>query len=158
MKRALLFFLLIPFLAAQTRIEVQITSEPSHHLVLEKYMRVVKVEAAPRASTLMHRHRHGYVSATLGDAHASNEVEASRREATPTPDERGKEFGEIRDSGSLGRFCGDGRPARRSRAQLGSLRAAATSVSLRALDQRIPRRNQADPMQLGGEAVFVGGG
>jgi hypothetical protein len=36
--------------------------------------------------------------------------------------------------------------------------AAATSVSLRAFDQRIPRRNQADPMQLGGEAVFIGGG
>ena len=43
MKRALLFFRLIPFLAAQTTIEVQITSEPSHHLVLEnEYMRVFK--------------------------------------------------------------------------------------------------------------------
>jgi quercetin dioxygenase-like cupin family protein len=76
MKRALLFFLLIPFLAAQTTIEVQITSEPSHHLVLEnEYIRVFKVEVAPHASTLMHRHRHDYVFVTLGDAHVSNESE-----------------------------------------------------------------------------------
>jgi len=76
MKRALLFFLLIPFLAAQTTIEVQITSESSHHLVLEnEYIRVFKVEVAPHASTLMHRHRHDYVFVTLGDAHVSNEVE-----------------------------------------------------------------------------------
>jgi quercetin dioxygenase-like cupin family protein len=76
MKRALLFFLLIPFLAAQTTTEVEITSEPSHHLVLEnEYIRVFKVEVAPHASTLMHRHRHDYVFVTLGDAHVSNEVE-----------------------------------------------------------------------------------
>jgi hypothetical protein len=43
--------------------------------VLEKYMRVVKVEVAPHASTLMPRHRHDCVFATLGDAHVSNEVE-----------------------------------------------------------------------------------
>jgi quercetin dioxygenase-like cupin family protein len=76
MKRALLSFLLIPFLAAPTTIEVQITSEPSHHLVLEnESMRVFKVEVAPHASTLMHRHRHDYVFVTLGDVHASNQVE-----------------------------------------------------------------------------------
>ncbi len=76
MKRALLLFLLIPFLAAQTATEVEITAEPSHHLALEnEYVRVFKVEVAPRASTLMHRHRHDYVFVTLGDAHVSNEVE-----------------------------------------------------------------------------------
>ena len=76
MKRALLSFLLIPFLTAPTTIEVQITSEPSHHLVLEnESMRVFKVEVAPHASTLMHRHRHDYVFVTLGDVHASNQVE-----------------------------------------------------------------------------------
>jgi quercetin dioxygenase-like cupin family protein len=71
------FFLLTPFLAAQTTTEVQITSEPSHHhLVLEnEYMRFFKVEVAPHASTLMHRHRYDYVFVTLGDAHVSNEVE-----------------------------------------------------------------------------------
>ncbi len=75
MKRALLLFLLIPFLAAQTTSEVEITSEPSHHLALEnEYIRVFKVEVAPQASTLTHRHRHDYVFVTLGDAHVSNEV------------------------------------------------------------------------------------
>jgi quercetin dioxygenase-like cupin family protein len=76
MKRALYLFLLLPFLAAQTTTEVEITSEPSHHLAVEnEYLRVFKVEVAPRASTLMHRHRHDYVYVTLGDAHVSNEVE-----------------------------------------------------------------------------------
>jgi quercetin dioxygenase-like cupin family protein len=76
MKRTLFLFLLIPFLAAQTTTDVEITSEPSHHLTLEnEYIRVFNVEVAPHASTLMHRHRHDYVAVTLGDAHISNEVE-----------------------------------------------------------------------------------
>jgi quercetin dioxygenase-like cupin family protein len=76
MKRALFFFLLIPFLAAQITNEVEITSEPSHHFALEnEFIRVFKVEVAPQDSTLMHRHRHDYVFVTLGDAHVSNEVE-----------------------------------------------------------------------------------
>jgi len=76
MKRALFFFLLIPFLAAQTATEVEITGEPSHHPALDnEYVRVLQVEVAPHASTLMHRHRHDYVFVTLGDAHVSNEVE-----------------------------------------------------------------------------------
>ena len=76
MKRALLLFLLMPFLVAQTTTEVEITSEPAHHFALEnEYIRVFKVEVAPHASTHMHRHRHDYVFVTLGDAHVSNEVE-----------------------------------------------------------------------------------
>ena len=76
MKRALVLFLLIPFLAAQTTSEVEITSEPSHHLVLEnESVRVFKVEVTPHALTLMHRHRHDYVFVTLGESHVSNEVE-----------------------------------------------------------------------------------
>jgi quercetin dioxygenase-like cupin family protein len=76
MKRSLFFFLLVPFLLAQTTTEVEITAEPSHHLVLDnEYVRVFKVEVAPQASTLMHRHRHDYIFVTLGNAHLSNEVE-----------------------------------------------------------------------------------
>jgi quercetin dioxygenase-like cupin family protein len=77
MNRALLLvLLLIPFLAAQPATEVEITSEPPHHLALEnEFIRVFQVEVAPHASTLMHRHRHDYVFVTLGDAHVSNEVE-----------------------------------------------------------------------------------
>jgi len=76
MKRLLFLLLLIPFLAAQTTTEVEITAEPSHHLALEnEYIRVFKVEVAPHTATLMHRHRHDYVYVTIGDAHLSNEVE-----------------------------------------------------------------------------------
>ena len=76
MKRVLVLFLLIPFLAGQTTTEVAITSEPSHHFFLEnEFVRVFKVEVAPHASTLLHRHRHDYVFVTLGDAHVTNEVE-----------------------------------------------------------------------------------
>lgn len=75
MIRVCILFLLLPFLAAQTMDEVEITSEPSHHLALEnEYVRVFKVEIAPHAATLMHRHRHDYVFVTLGNANISNEV------------------------------------------------------------------------------------
>ena len=76
MNRILFLLLLIPFLAAQTTPEVEITSEPSHHLAIEnEYIRAFKVEVAPHAATLMHLHHHDYVFVTLGDAHLSNEVE-----------------------------------------------------------------------------------
>jgi len=77
MKRALPLFLLIAMLAAYAAApEVEITSEPSHHLALDnEYLRVFKVEVAPHAATLMHRHRYDYVFVTLGDSHISNEVD-----------------------------------------------------------------------------------
>jgi quercetin dioxygenase-like cupin family protein len=77
MKRALPLFLLIAMLGAYAAApEVEITSEPSHHVALEnKYLRVFQVEVAPHAATLMHRHRHDYVFVTLGDSHVSNEVD-----------------------------------------------------------------------------------
>ena len=77
--RSWLFFpcvLLFAFaLSAQTASEVEITAEPSHHLVLEnQYVRVFKVEVAPHAATLMHRHRHDYVFVTLGASQVENDV------------------------------------------------------------------------------------
>jgi quercetin dioxygenase-like cupin family protein len=76
MKRLLFLLLLIPFLAAQTTTEVEITAEPAHHLVLDnEYVRAFDVEVAPHAATLMHRHRHDYFAIMRGDAHISNEVE-----------------------------------------------------------------------------------
>lgn len=55
---------------------VEITAEPSHHLVLQnRYVRVFSVEVAPRTATLMHRHRHDYIFVALGPAEISNEVE-----------------------------------------------------------------------------------
>ena len=54
---------------AQQPPTVDITSEPSHHLVLQnEYVRVFDVTVAPRASTLVHRHDHDYLFVTLGDA------------------------------------------------------------------------------------------
>ncbi|MGC2185719.1 MAG: cupin domain-containing protein [Terriglobales bacterium] len=62
-------------LTAQTPLDVEITSEPHHHLALQnKYVRAFKVEVAPHAATLMHRHRHDYVYVVLGAAHVENDV------------------------------------------------------------------------------------
>ena len=56
--------------------EVEITNEPAHHLVLENpYVRVFQVEVPVKSATLMHRHRHDYISIALGDAEISNEVQ-----------------------------------------------------------------------------------
>jgi quercetin dioxygenase-like cupin family protein len=75
MRKAFLV-LLAPVLVCFAAPEVEITAEPSHHLALEnEYVRVFKVEVAPHAATLMHRHRHDYIFVTLGDADVSNEVE-----------------------------------------------------------------------------------
>jgi quercetin dioxygenase-like cupin family protein len=56
--------------------EVEITAEPSHHLVLEnQYVRVFQVEVAARSATLLHRHRYDYIFVALGPSEISNEVE-----------------------------------------------------------------------------------
>jgi hypothetical protein len=48
---------------------VEITSEPSHHLVLENaYVRVFDVTVAPKAATLVYRHHNDYLFVTLGDS------------------------------------------------------------------------------------------
>jgi quercetin dioxygenase-like cupin family protein len=68
--------LLVPLLTAFAAApEVEITSEPSHHLALEnEHVRVFQVEVAPNTSTLLHRHRHDYFFVSLGDSHVVNEV------------------------------------------------------------------------------------
>jgi hypothetical protein len=72
---ALLNLPLLPALAVAP--EVEITSEPSHHLVLEnEHVRVFQVEIAPNTASLLHRHRHDYLFVALGDSHVSNEVVA----------------------------------------------------------------------------------
>ncbi|HEY2361998.1 MAG TPA: hypothetical protein VGK36_12835 [Candidatus Angelobacter sp.] len=54
---------------AQHQQSVEITSEPSHHLVLQnEYVRVFDVTVAPRATTLVHKHNHDYLFVTLGDS------------------------------------------------------------------------------------------
>ncbi len=75
MKRLLLVLLVVVLATLTVAQEVEITSEPSHHLALEnEFVRVFKVEVAPHVATLMHRHRHDYLFVTIGDSHVSNEV------------------------------------------------------------------------------------
>jgi quercetin dioxygenase-like cupin family protein len=55
--------------AAPVLAVVPIAKEPSHHLVFEnEYVRVFKVEVAPHAETLYHKHDVDYVFVTLGDS------------------------------------------------------------------------------------------
>jgi quercetin dioxygenase-like cupin family protein len=57
----------------QAQAPVEITSETSHHLVLENmFVRVFAVSVDPGKSTLMHRHGHDYLSVSLGDAQIMN--------------------------------------------------------------------------------------
>jgi quercetin dioxygenase-like cupin family protein len=64
-----LVFLATFTLAQQQQQPVEITSEPSHHLVFQnEYVRVFDVTVAPRATTLVHRHNHDYLFVTLGDS------------------------------------------------------------------------------------------
>ena len=68
------YFSLVRTLHAQNA-EVEITSEPSHHQILQNaYVRVFKVEIAPNAATLMHRHHHDYFFVALAPATISSEV------------------------------------------------------------------------------------
>jgi quercetin dioxygenase-like cupin family protein len=63
-----LLFLATAALAQQQQ-TVEITSEPSHHLVLQnEYVRVFDMTVAPKASTLVHHHGYDYVFVTLGDS------------------------------------------------------------------------------------------
>jgi quercetin dioxygenase-like cupin family protein len=54
---------------AQHQQSVEITSEPSHHLVFQnEYVRVFNVTVAPRATTLVHKHNYDYIFVTLGES------------------------------------------------------------------------------------------
>lgn len=64
-----LVFLATASLAQQQQQSVEITSEPSHHLVFQnEYVRVFDVTVAPKATTLVHKHNHDYLFVTLGDS------------------------------------------------------------------------------------------
>jgi quercetin dioxygenase-like cupin family protein len=76
MKACALFLLLSAFLFAQSPKEVEITAEPTHHLILQNaQVRVFYVDVAPGAETLTHWHRHDYVFVTLGPTEIVNAVE-----------------------------------------------------------------------------------
>ncbi len=63
-----LLFLATAALAQHQR-SVEITAEPSHHLVFQnEYVRVFDVTVGPHATTLVHKHNHDYLFVTLGDS------------------------------------------------------------------------------------------
>ncbi|HTR64919.1 MAG TPA: hypothetical protein VMH85_04045 [Terriglobales bacterium] len=63
------------FSLAQSAPEVEITAEPSHHLLLQnRYVRAFYVEVPSGAATLVHRHRHDYIYVMLGPAEVTNEA------------------------------------------------------------------------------------
>ena len=67
--------LLLPVIVAmlQQPSVVEITSEPSHHLVFQnEWVRVFNVLAPARASTLVHLHNYDYAFVTLGDTDITN--------------------------------------------------------------------------------------
>ncbi len=74
MKRHILLCLIL--LTAQAAApEVEITAEPHHHLTFEnKSVRVFNVEIPHGSETLMHWHRHDYISVSLGPAEILNSV------------------------------------------------------------------------------------
>jgi quercetin dioxygenase-like cupin family protein len=54
---------------AQQQQTVEITSEPSHHLVFQnEFVRVFDVTIPPKTSSLVHRHNYDYLFVTLGDS------------------------------------------------------------------------------------------
>jgi len=76
LRSAFLLILCSAVLVCAQTPEVEITAEPHHHLVLQNpFLRVFKVEVAPHAATLMHRHRHDYAFVTLGASEVENDVQ-----------------------------------------------------------------------------------
>lgn len=58
---------------AQQKDPVEISSEPSHHLLLENmYVKAYAVTINPKASTLMHRHGRDYISVAIGESEILN--------------------------------------------------------------------------------------
>ncbi len=63
----------------QAQAPVEITEEPHHHLALENlFVRAFAVSVDPKASTLMHRHGHDYISIALGDSEIQNMKEGAQ--------------------------------------------------------------------------------
>jgi quercetin dioxygenase-like cupin family protein len=72
-KSRILGILLVSLAALAQQQPVEVTSEPSHHLVFQnEYVRVFDVTVAPKASTLVHKHNNDYLFVTLGDSDLIN--------------------------------------------------------------------------------------
>jgi hypothetical protein len=87
MKRVLLCLAATLLTPQATAPEVEITAEPHHHLTFEnKSIRVFNVEVPPNTETLMHWHRHDYISVSLGPAEIVNTVKDKPPVTVKLPD------------------------------------------------------------------------
>ncbi|HEX4603026.1 MAG TPA: hypothetical protein VH724_03460 [Candidatus Angelobacter sp.] len=76
---ALLFILVLTAWTQQAQAPVEITSEPSHHKVVDNsFVRVFAVSVDPGKSSLVHRHSHDYLSVSVGDAQIINAKEGAQ--------------------------------------------------------------------------------
>src|ERR1051325_3922736 len=76
--RSGIMLLMCGLLAAQSppRKAVPVNAEPHHHQAFaNQYVRVFKVEVAPKTSTLLHHHAKDYVWVGIGASHFINKVE-----------------------------------------------------------------------------------
>ena len=74
--RAAAFALIVTASSLAQPVEVEITAEPSHHLVLQNdFVRVFKVEIAAHGATLLHRHLHDYFIVALAPANVVSEIQ-----------------------------------------------------------------------------------
>jgi len=54
---------------------IEITAEPSHHLLFENaYARAFKIDLAPQASMIVHHHRHDYIFTVLAPSKIENDI------------------------------------------------------------------------------------
>jgi quercetin dioxygenase-like cupin family protein len=54
---------------------IEITAEPSHHLLFENtYARAFKVDLAPNAAMILHHHRHDYIFTVLAASKIENDI------------------------------------------------------------------------------------
>jgi quercetin dioxygenase-like cupin family protein len=82
MRRALITLCLlvsVSLWAQQPTAPVELTSESSHHLVIENiFVRAFAVTVAPKQSTAMHRHGKDYLTVALGDSEILNVKEGAQ--------------------------------------------------------------------------------
>ena len=75
----LLLLIVLPLLAQQAQAPVEITSEPSHHLMFEnKTVRAFAVSVDPGKATLVHKHGKDFIAVYVGDSQLLNAKEGAQ--------------------------------------------------------------------------------
>ena len=70
-----LLFVAVLAAAQATAPIIEITAEPSHHLLFEnRYARAFKIDLAPHAAMLVHHHRYDYIFVVLAASKIENDI------------------------------------------------------------------------------------